>query len=235
MCVLQSDIDAAASLSTSIGPYCYGGTWVTIPITAHSCCSTAVMMYHALWSTHGRHLHPAAYGTWDLCLITRLLLENIFNAPSTACADQLLFQIVGGRLHIEFKTSNWNDRQMPDGSKQRYDGWFPGNEGPGAGFRPLVLGVCVLRLRAGSRCWAPCHLLRSHCPADGARIGWACIRLWTRDAALSCRACCCEGTGAVRAVHAAGCASRLPGPGELPAQMQALHAGCVRFTAVPAL
>ena len=46
-------------------------------------------------------------------------------------ADQLLFQIVGGRLHVEFKTSNWNDRQMPDGSKQRYDGWFPGNEGPG--------------------------------------------------------------------------------------------------------
>ena len=45
--------------------------------------------------------------------------------------DQLLFQIVGGRLHVEYKTSNWNDRQMPDGSKQRYDGWFPGNEGPG--------------------------------------------------------------------------------------------------------
>jgi hypothetical protein len=57
-------------------------------------------------------------------------------------ADQLLFQIVGGRLHVEFKTSNWNDRQMPDGSKQRYDGWFPGNEGPGESSLAAPISRC---------------------------------------------------------------------------------------------
>lgn len=44
-------------------------------------------------------------------------------------ADQVLFQIIKGRLYMDFKTSN---RAMADVGTRGADGWFPGNEGAGA-------------------------------------------------------------------------------------------------------
>lgn len=69
--------------------------------------------------------HPT---TWVILHSIRCLKGEL-TCDLSPHADQLLFQIVGGRLYIEFKTSN---KKMTDVKEREYDGWFPGNEGPGA-------------------------------------------------------------------------------------------------------
>ena len=42
--------------------------------------------------------------------------------------DQLWFQILGGRLYVQFQTTN---KALASGSTRAADGWFPANQGAG--------------------------------------------------------------------------------------------------------
>lgn len=55
--------------------------------------------------------------------------------------DQILFQIIKGRLYVDFKTSN---RAMSDVGTRGADGWFPGNEGAGE----VACMLCALQIQS---------------------------------------------------------------------------------------
>lgn len=75
------------------------------------------------------HQHQIHQGAAALSQADLQRAEELAGQEGPYCfGDQFMFQIVGGRLYVQYQTTN---REQPGVETRSSSGWFPGNEGPG--------------------------------------------------------------------------------------------------------